>query len=259
MMEQKNDKPKHLHGGHRQRMRTRFDENGAGGFTDHELLEMILFQSIPRGNTNDIAHDLLERFGTLERVVHADIHELQKVDGIGEIAAFSLVMTGELFLRIAKQSMNRPKNYNRTEDLIGYLQHQFVGETTERAYLLLLDNGLKILDCICLSEGTVNAVHVEPRGIAEYVLRRDVSAIVLAHNHPDGIAIPSEEDINITYRLKSFLDTIKVTLLEHFVFAGDRYLPILEAHENILRKPDYEPHTVKGDFYSTYVKKYEKK
>ena len=252
------EKEKNIHEGHRKRMRERYLSSGPCGFADHELLEMMLFHSIPRGNTNETAHDLLDCFGSLERVLCADAKELCAVDGVGESTALMLSMMGEVFRRMARERCELPKSYNQTEMVMRYLHHQFVGETSEKVYMLLLDNGLKILGCVCLNEGTVNAVRLDARTILEHAMRGKVSAVVLAHNHPGGTAIPSEDDIMATYRIKNLLQEVSVILLEHFVFSDDHYLAILDQEPQVDLTKAYEPLPIKNDFYHSFLNEREK-
>lgn len=240
---------KNIHKGHRKRMRDRYII-AKEGMSDHELLEMLLYYAIPRSNTNETAHHLLDYFGSLEGVVNADVNELRLIDGVGEKAAVLLTLLGESIRRIARQSCEMPKNYNKTQAIITYIEHLFVGETVEKLYLLLFDNGLKMLNCVCLNEGIVNLVRVEPRTILEHAMRQNASAVVLAHNHPGGVAVPSSDDITCTHQLQTLLHTMGVELLEHFVFAGNRYLPILNC-------PDSAPMPVENSFYSSYAARHD--
>lgn len=237
------------HDGHRKRMRERF-LHAPTSFSDHEVLEMLLYHAIPRSNTNETAHHLLDRFGSLEGVLNADVRELRRMDGVGPTAALMLTLMGETFRRIARKACKAPKSYRQTKELIAYMQHLFVGETTEKLYLLLYDNSLNLLNCVCLNEGAVNCVQVSPRTIMENVVHENASAIVLAHNHPNGIAVPSSDDIEATKNLKIALGKIQIELLEHFVFAGDRYLPILND-------PYGSPAQVENSFYATYAAKHD--
>lgn len=252
------EKEKHTHDGHRKRMRERYMASGPCGFADHELLEMMLFHSIPRGNTNEIAHALLDCFGSLERVICAEAKELCAVDGVGEATALMLSMMGETYRRMARERCELPKKYNQTEMVMRYLHHLFVGETSEKVYMLLLDNSLKILGCTCLNEGTVNAVRLDPRTVLEHAMKGNVSAVVLAHNHPGGTAIPSEDDIAATYRIKNLLEAVSVNLLEHFVFCEDRYLAILDQEPMVDLTRAYEPLPIKNDFHHSFLHKQEK-
>lgn len=244
---------KNLHDGHRERMRERYINEGSDGLADHEMLEMLLYHGISRGNTNETAHRLLDCFGTLENVINADIRELQSIDGVGKVTAHMIAMVGEVYRRMAKQSCEMPKMYDKTEHVIQFLQSHFVGETVEKVYLMLLDNGLRVLNFVCLKEGSINAVGLDPRTIVNHVVESHASAIVLAHNHPGGVAIPSDEDIQVTEYLKRYLEGLQITLLEHFVFAGNRYLPILDETR------DSQPMQVERHFGAVYLERHGEK
>lgn len=253
---------KNLHAGHRDRMRRRYLENGPAAFADHELLEMLLFYAIPRGNTNETAHLLLQQFDRMEDIVNASTRHLTAVHGIGDHAAILLSLVGEMFRRIAKQNVECPREYDRNnlETIVRYLGNLFIGDTVEKAYLMLFDNSLRMLDCVCLGEGSINTVHLAPKSILEHAMRKNVSAVLLAHNHPKGVAVPSAEDIETTHHLKNLLATVDVVLLDHLIFADNCYLPVLNdlGDEPMAVSVSVPVQTVSNPFYRTYVERYAK-
>ena len=219
------------HQGHRQRMRERFIKTSPAGFADHELLEMLLYYTNQRRDTNEIAHSLMEAFGSIERLLDADLDRLCSVWGIGEQSALHLALLGELSRRYLTQKVAdtcAPTDILDTpERLAKFLAPRFVGATKEIALALLLNNSMRPIDCFPVGEGTVSGVSISARAVAERAYTKHAAAVVLAHNHPGGVAMPSSEDIAITKRLVEALDLLGVPLVEHFVFSDKAYAPIL--------------------------------
>ncbi len=224
------EQAKNLHTGHRERMRDRYRISGLDGFAPHEILEFILFHTHARCNTNDIAHELLETFGSLAGVLEASYEELVKVKRVGPVAATFISFLPELFRRYSMEKENVKDTFHTVTKLSRYAKSLFVGATVEQFYLMLFDNSMHILDCTLLSLGTVNSVPVVTRRIAERALEKHASYAVVAHNHPDGLPIPSSADLEMTDTLESALRLFEIPLLEHFLVAGNRAVPLMYQH-----------------------------
>lgn len=225
-----------MHEEHRKRIRERFLSEGLDSFAPHNVLELMLFYSIPRRNTNDIAHRLLERFGSLTGVFDADIRELTEVDGIGENSAVLIKLIPQLARRYMSEKNTEHKRYNTARKLGEYFVPLYIGETTEIVYLLLLDASYRIISRERIFEGSVNSSRITSRTVIEHAVKAHASMAVLAHNHPNGLPIPSSADVATTNYLREILDTIDVRLLEHFVIAGEKYTPILSRDLEMLRQ-----------------------
>ena len=223
-----------LHEGHRSRMRERVARSGAGALADHELLEMLLYYVHPRRDTNETAHELIEECGSLSAVLEAPEERLCRVNGVKENTAIYLQLLSELSRRyvLAKtQSGEDPMQvvYDDRAKIASLMYPRFLGLTTERMYAILFDSAMRLLDVFCVSEGTANAVSVTVRKVAQRAYQRNAVAVVLAHNHPGGIASPSLEDIHLTKEMESALLMVGVPLVEHFVFTERAYYPILAS------------------------------
>ena len=216
-----------IHKGHRERLKLRFQEEGLDGFTDIQVLELLLFYVIPRRDTNPIAHALLNRFGSLTQVLEAPLEELKKVEGIGQEAALFLNLipaTGRYYL-VDKTLQSRVL---KTIDQCGeYLLPFFFGRKVETVFLLCLDAKCKVLCCKEVGEGSVNSAGISIRKIVETALGANATAVVLAHNHPSGVAIPSVEDIQTTHRIAAALRAVEVHLVDHIVVADDDYVSMV--------------------------------
>ncbi len=222
-------KSENVHKAHRQRMRTRFVRTGADGFFDHELLEMLLYYCTPQKDTNELAHALLERFGSLAGVLQASPEEIQSVPGIKEYGSVLIRLTGEIARRCHMEQARPITRFTSVEQIGEYLVHLFHGVEVERLYLLLFDNGMRLIDCILVSEGVTNAVGVNIRKIAQAALVQKASCVVIAHNHPGGVALPSRADLSLTREIDAALAIFGIRFLEHFVVAGERYNTLLHA------------------------------
>lgn len=217
-----------IHDDHRKRMKEKFHQHGLQSFADHEVLELLLYYAIPRVDTNDTAHYLLERFGSLEQVVHAPIEELMKVKGVGENAALFLTLIPAAYQRIA-QSEKVDTILNSVEKSGHYFMHLLQEERREVIYMACLDQKCKVISCHKLAEGDVNVAPLSIRQAAERALTANASMVQLAHNHPSGIALPSEEDIYVTRMIKDILYPLNIQLIDHIVVADGDFVSMRES------------------------------
>ena len=218
-----------MHDGHRQRLKDRFLLEGLDNFDALQALELLLFYAIPRVDTNPMAHRLLKRFGSLSQVLEAPVEELEKVEGIGRNAAVLL----QLSMAVGRYYMvNRAQQntvLSTTEKCAEFLIPYFHGRRNEVVYLLCLDAKCKLLCCREVGEGSVNSAAVSPRKVAEIALGANASSVVLAHNHPSGIAVPSAEDVQTTYRVANALNTVEIILADHVVVSDGDYTSMLQS------------------------------
>ena len=222
-----------IHDGHREKMRRRFQETGLEGFADHEALELLLYYAIPRRDTNELAHRLLARYGSLSALLQAPIEDLRRVEGVGESAAVLLKLV-PAFVYKAQRSDGQETVLNSTEKAGRYLLSCFAGERNEVIYQLCLDRKGKLLARKRLSEGGSAAAELNIRRLVENALLSSASAVILSHNHPSGIALPSREDYATTQQAQDALRTIGVELLDHIIVAEDDYVSL--ADSGILRR-----------------------
>ena len=241
------DKPV-SHEGHRQRLKNRFIQEGLESFEKHNILELLLFYSIPQRDTNDLAHTLLESFGSLHGVFEAEYEELLKIKGVKENTATLLKLIPELAREYMFEEISEEKVFDTAEKIGKYFVRKYIGEVNEVVYIMLLDNGFKLLNVSKIHEGSVNSAKVSPRSIMNQVIKYNASMAVVAHNHPNGLAVPSQEDVETTYHLRRILENYEVTLIEHILVGGNEYFPIMhethnpniktEEHKKLFRKID---------------------
>lgn len=218
-----------MHEGHRKRMKEKYLKSGLSGFEEHEALELLLFFSLKRVNTNPIAHRLIKKFGSFAQVLDADESELMEVEGVGKETALFLKSIPE-FSNFYHR--NRWKNLstltNKTEtgifcsDLIGELLYEVF-------YVICLDSGRRILSTIKLSEGVVDRVNVDKRKLLTEVLKYPTKAVVLAHNHPGGAKQASDSDRALTYELCQLLESVGIEVLDHIIVCGRNFLSMEEC------------------------------
>lgn len=219
-----------IHDGHRQRLRTRFIEQGMDDFTQVQAVEMLLFYCIPRQDTNELAHRLLDRFGSFAQILDADPEELQSVKGIGANAALFLKMlpAAARYYQVDKARLEG-KPLLTIEDCGAYLLPYFLGRCNETVFLLCLDAKGKVICCRMVGEGGINSAGVPIRRIIEIALSVKATSVVLAHNHPSGIALPSPEDVSTTQRVATALEAVDVVLSDHLVIADDDFISMVQS------------------------------
>lgn len=217
-----------IHDGHREKMRRRFLETGLAGFADHEALEFLLFYAIPRRDTNALAHQLLERYGSLEMVLSAPVEDLQKVEGMGESAALLLRLVPMLTER-SRRKEDAPVILNSTERAGNYMLCRFDGKKNELVYELCLDRKGKLLASKLLTEGDVNGAELNIRKLVGNALLTNASAVILSHNHPSGVALPSGEDFATTDRVRTALESVGVQLVDHIIVADGDFVSMRDS------------------------------
>ena len=218
-----------IHDGHRQRLKERYCKEGLEHFHELQVLELLLFYCVKRGDTNPIAHALLERFKTLSGVLEADMHELMQVPGVGEHTAIFLRLMRDMSRYYAVESVKDMKILSTIDECGAYLAPYFMKLQKETVFLLCLDAKCKLIVCEKIGEGSINSVNISIRKIVERALSCNATSVVLAHNHPSGLALPSGEDVLTTKRLGRALYAVDVTLVDHLVFADGDYVSLAQS------------------------------
>ncbi len=227
-----NNKPENLHENHRARVRETFKRTGADGMPDHNLLELLLFYSIPRKDTNEIAHRLIAAFGSLSRVFDASYEELMEIDGIGESSALLISMIPSICRRYIESSNSQKVNLSEPDEAMNYIIRKYYGSNkVESFYMLCLDAVGNLLNCCKLGEGTPGSVIVDKRKVLETALRNKADKVIFAHNHPNGIAAPSKDDISMTSELSSVLFSVGIRLADHIIVSGNEAVSLASVEK----------------------------
>lgn len=216
------------HNGHRSRMKTRFLRQGSDSLDDHHLLEMLLYFALPRADTNLLAHDLLDRFGSVDGVLDAAPDELMAVPGVGQHAAVLLKLVPALGRRYLSAKNSIGSILATTEDAGQFLMPRFVGRRDETVLLVCLDGKMKAVSCRLVASGDVAAAHISVRKVVEMALAQNAPFVLLAHNHVNGLALPSREDVKTTLHLEAALAVVGIVLLDHIIVAGNDFVSLKE-------------------------------
>lgn len=228
-MPEKNQKKKvNPHAGHRERMRERFYKNGLDGFSDHEILEILLFYVYAQKNTNDLGHLLLQRFGTLNAVFDAEYEELLQVEGIGERAAMLIKLMPE----IARKYYGNDRvniSMKKAESRCSYFLKELSARSEEVVMLACLTDNWWLHSLHTVASGSPDQVQIDPQKLMRIALASGCTTFVLAHNHPKGIAIASYEDIMVTDSIRRLLENVRLRLVDHIIVADGRSISMLET------------------------------
>jgi DNA repair protein RadC len=212
--------------GHRARMRARLLAAGPEALADHEMLEMVLFLALPRGDTKPLARMLLTRFGSFAGAIAAPVTELSTIDGLGEagVAALKLVQAAALRL-LRSEVINRPvlANWDR---LMAYLIASLARERVEQFRVLFLDTRNRLLADEAQGRGTVNHTPVYPREVVKRALELHATALILVHNHPSGDPTHSAPDIDMTREIRAAAEALSIVVHDHVIFGNDRWLSL---------------------------------
>lgn len=218
-----------IHDGHRERLRQSFLEHGLSGMNDINALELLLFYAVPRRDTNELAHLLLQHFGSLDGVFSASAEELCEVEGIGAYAASLLTLVPEIMKKSRLSKSREIRQIRSSDDAGEYLLPYFMNERDEVVYLLCLDSKRAVICCAEMGRGVVNAVDASVRRIVEKALKVKACSVIIAHNHPDGLALPSREDDLFTKCLYNALETVGIRLEDHIIVADEDYISVADT------------------------------
>lgn len=222
-------KTESIHAGHRERLRSRFLAEGLDSFNEINALELLLFYCVPRKDTNELAHRLIRYFGSYVNVLSASYDELKKVDGVSDNIATYLTLQGAA---VRYYMLNRKQDgvvLKTMQECGRFLQPYFVGKQNETVFLLCLDAKCKVLCCREVSEGSVNAASVSMRKIVDAAISSNATTVVLAHNHPSGLALPSQDDVITTQHVAKALEAVDVILADHLVMADDEFVSMVQS------------------------------
>jgi DNA repair protein RadC len=209
--------PAEIHKDHRSRLRRQLLDGGIESCPDHQILEYFLFPFIPRRDTNVIAHELMNKFGSLSAVFDADFEELRTVGGMTEIAAANIALHYKITARISHDKAKKNDCLNTSYAVFKYVKSFMSNLKTEQAYLLCLNSGFKLIRRVLLQSGIVNQTAIYLRQIAEVALQCGATNIVVVHNHPSGDVRPSKNDIEASVEMLSVFPVLEINLLDHII------------------------------------------
>ena len=216
------------HTGHRQRLRQRINTAGTESLLDHEMLEALLTYAIPRKDTKPLAWALLKRFGSVAQVLDASSIALTAQPGIGPRTVQLLRLVRSLFKRYAKSSIPRHVDVRNSRQVREYCKISLAGNPEELLELICVSSRYTILGTRVIASGSINALHITPRQILEYVLQEKAFGIIVVHNHPSGNPEPSTDDIAWTQHLEQAARWLEIKLIDHVIVARNGYFSCKE-------------------------------
>ena len=214
---------------HRSRLRTRFMQGGATAVPDYELLELILFRSIPRRDVKPLARKLLEAFGDFNRVLSAPAERLAEIKGVGDAVITDLKIIEASAHRMARSKIMKMHVISSWAAILDYCHTTMAHRETEQFRVLFLDRKNTLIADEEQARGTVDHVPVYPREVAKRALELNASALILVHNHPSGDPTPSQADIDMTAQIQTACPALGLTLHDHLIIGKSRELSFREA------------------------------
>jgi len=209
--------------GHRARLRDRFVEKGLAGFSEAEVLELLLSFGTPRTDCKEPARELLKKYGSFAKVLEAPVVSLQEVKGVGPKNSFALHFVHAVASYYLKERLHGKRFLQSSKEVGEYLVHSMRGLKKEVLTVIFLDASHAIIDSEVVAEGTLNVNTVYPREIIKKALEYHAAALILAHNHPSGSLKPSPQDIKLTKMLSMLCSNMQINLLDHLIVGDGSY------------------------------------
>ena len=214
---------------HRQRHRARFRDLGAQSLPDYELLELVLFRALPRGDAKPLARALLDRFGDFNGVISAPEPRLREQTGVADAVVTELKIVEAAAQRLARARVIHRSVISSWDALLDYCRTTMAHRDTEHFRVLFLDRQNVLIADEEQARGTVNHVPVYPREVAKRALELNASAVILVHNHPSGDPTPSDSDIVMTEKVRAAVEALEITLHDHLVIGHAREVSFRDA------------------------------
>ena len=218
-----------IHEGHRDRMKQEFLQGGLAHVSEPRVLELLLFYSRRQGDVNPLAHQLLDTFGSLAGVLDASPDDLRKVPGVGENTVVLLKLIPAIAARYLASRTSAEVILSDSATLHALFTPYFFWARNEKSFLACFDSKGKLLGVRPLSEGTPNANEISLRKITTEALALNATVVVLAHNHPSGLATPSQEDLFLTRYIQDSLKPLGITLYDHVILTDDDMVSLRDS------------------------------
>ena len=213
-----------IHANHRSRVRKRYIETGLDGFADHEVLELLLYYCYPRRDTNEIAHQMINEYGSLHNLFEADAKDIMNRCGKTENIAVLISLIPKVANLYFRSKWKRDVVVMDNIRIVSqYTIPLFIGRKNEAFYSFNLDTGNKLNHVSLIAEGTLDETPVYPREIVSEALKHQATSVILAHNHPGGNVRPSRRDVEATRKICEGLGFLSIKVIDHIIVAGDKY------------------------------------
>ena len=231
-MRKATDISKNVHKDHRLRVKEKFRKDGLEVFHPHEVMEFLLFYALPEQDTNEIGHRLVEHFGSVSAVFDAPYEELIKFDGIKEHAGTLLKLIPQIGAYYNLDKVKRGETFSSIEKIAEYCVYKYLKENEEKLEIILFDSEMHMLGTETLAEGSQCSVDINVELVGKMVFGYNASGFILVHNHPSGIAYPSDADVELTKYVHSVMKPFGKVLIEHLIVAGNKYVPVVHYMNN---------------------------
>ena len=219
-----------IHKDHRKKVKDRFFECGFTGMPDHNVLEAILFLGIPQKDTNPVAHELIDTFGSFSGVLEAKKSDLLKIKGMTESAAFAIMSYLPVNRRYIESLQKKKPVFETNDEIIEFLRPLFFEKSTiERVFVLCFDSKNRMIACRNICDGDISSALFDVRELTRVVLEVNAQKIIVAHSHPHGVALPSREDISTTKLIYEMMKFIKVHLDDHLIVTDTGYMSLAKS------------------------------
>ena len=224
----KNGKDTNIHAMHRQRVKKKFQQIGLADHPEHEILEFLLYYCIPYKDTNPLAHDLINRYGSLAGVLDASYYDLLKVPGVGEHTALFLTSLPQVLKYYTMTKWDEAPYFASPEIYGAYAVNLFMDLTKEEFYICCLNAAGRLIKSEKLGSGSLDAVNIYIREAVEIVLRHKAKYVILMHNHPSGNLLPSAQDLMLTQNLWKAFNNLNIDVIDHVIVGGGKYFSFKE-------------------------------
>ena len=212
-----------LNSGHRKRLRSKFLHGNGKALHDYEKLELLLTYSIPRRDVKPLAKQLLIRFGSIQNIMNATVEELTEIKGISENSAALILLVKELCTVYLEEKLIGKNIIRNLSDAVNFARMKIGGYHKETYMVILLDARNGIIHYECFTQGTINHTTIYTREIIELALKHHAASIILIHNHPTGIVMPSAEDLNATVKIIKALKPMDIELFDHIIVSASDF------------------------------------
>lgn len=210
-----------LHSGHRARMRQGVISNGWDNLNEHQMLEMLLGMAIPRKDTNELAHELINHFGGFSRVLDAEIEDLVKVEGVGLRTAVFITSIRHILQRYQIEKSKKCKTITNNKNVYDFIGDRLRLLPKEEFHVICLSSTNEIIVDRKLGSGSNNQVVVDVKEVLSIAINCKASGVIIVHNHPSGAVYPSEDDIEVTNKIFMTLMLSGLSLIDHYIFGRD--------------------------------------
>ena len=216
------EKP-HYHG-HRNRLKKKFLQNGIESLHDYEIIELLLFYSIPVKDTKPLAKELLKKHRNIKGIFsNLNFKNFNEIKGLGENSYILFKLIKEIQTIIEKEKIFETKTLDNLEKVIKYAKVSIGDSENEVLKVLCLNSKNELLNDVVVDEGTANEIYIYPRKIIKIALEQNATALILIHNHPSGSVKPSKADIIITKKLENLLSEINIKLHDHIIVSKNSF------------------------------------